>query len=239
MLQFKTIWLIAIACGIAWNLLCRPLQAGSTADTLNEMLQEFAVEDENTAALRNFFLQVEKENHGALELLYERLREGLMKNADMQAITEVLNKRLQAWTEAQAILAGQLPGHRRETYNAILERPLLYALESGMPSELFREFMVEPGGRQQRQIQAIIEAAERLFLADIEIDSIRQFMFECQNQQLRRMETFRAADFWIGRKKAGVDEATVIDQLRQMLESKPASDPVPRRRRRHRQNQHR
>lgn len=235
MRKWTVIWIITICGCIGWNLFCQSTQAGQADDVLDEIFHQFKMDTASAAEIRNFFIHVSEQHDGELELLYERLREGLVKNADEATILKALEKRVRALKEARDILAVQLPCRDRQAEAVRIVRLLVHALESGMPSEPFRDLLAQQRNQRQRQMQAIIEAAERMYLAEIETDSIHRFMLESRDRQLRRMQILRAAQFWIDRSAEGIDDAVIIKQLREKWEnlSPPAATP-PRRRRQQR-----
>ncbi len=198
-----------LGCAVLW---WTPPACGDET-SLSTILDSHQLTDKTAALIQAFFARAKPEVEESANLLLDRLREGLAKKADPDLLLAGLDRRLQALIQARQILTEKSPGTHRGTGFENTVEVLTHALESGLPARLFDELLANQPYPYSQRVRAIIEAGERMHLAEVETSSIDRFMQECRERNLRRMETIRTAQLWIEKKQSGMEDHEIAEQL--------------------------
>lgn len=184
----------------------------SAESPVHHMLSEREITGHDAKRILQAFENVSGQGLCA-EPLRERLREGFLKDANSEALATAIEKRASSLLDAQSII-GSRPGIGRGGEMVPgLHRILARALESGLPPDIFLDLFADPERVVAYREQALIEAAEMLFLSEVDPEDIKRFMHEALDRQLRRMEILRAAQFWIRQQAEGISAAGIHSRL--------------------------
>jgi len=200
----KAIWgirLLPVILILAGSALALPPTARAT-DAVSGLLREHQIGETDEEVILAVFHRAEKESL-PLAQLHARLREGLIKRAEPEAIRAALERRVEYLLKAQDLLrATSRPSRRRPVPHGL--EVLASALESGLPTETFAGLLLPVRGAVSYRIEAMIEAGEMLHLAGVAPDAVRTFMRDARSRDLERSLTFRAARLWIQHHQEGV-----------------------------------
>ncbi len=209
---------------IGIGLLILPLPDTFATQAARDILREHGITGPAADAILSYFEQLE-ELGLPTELLRLRLREGIAKRVDPRQIEAALERRTRLLKQSHDLLSARsrVDSARRHRGRVSAEtgvETLTRALESGVPIALFEELYQSQRGIHARRLRPIVEAGEMMHLAGIETESVRQFMLDCRDRNLARMETLRAARYWIDKHRREIDPETIRRQLWGKLESR-------------------
>ncbi len=164
------------------------------------------------------------------EFLRLRLREGVTKQVDVEQIQAALAQRMQMLKQARKLSPRDAvtPDHhrRRRSRPDTSVETLARALESGLPFDMLEAFYASTRDTAlAMRLHPIVEAGEMMHLAGVDMESVRHFMHDCRDRRLGRMETLRAARFWIDKHDRNINGETI---RRQLWGEIPSHDRDPR-----------
>ncbi len=207
-----------------FGLLILPLPDTRAAQEARDLLREHGIKGSEAEAILTCFEQLE-ELGLPTEFLRLRLHEGIVKRVDPQQIKTALEQRMRLLIQAHELLhyqprvdAARRRRHRPVTTETGVET-LARALESGVPIALFEELYESQRGIHAKRLRQIVEAGEMMYLAGVETEAVRQFMLDCRERNMGRMEILRAARYWIDKHRREIDPETIRRQLWGELQS--------------------
>ncbi len=215
---------------VGLGLLILPFSGTFAAQETRELLREHGITGTESEAILKCFDQLEELGLPS-ELLRLRLREGIVKGVNPQQIKIALEQRMQLLIQSHELLhhRSRADSARRRRQRPVITETdvetLTRALESGIPIALFEELYESQRGIHARRLRAVVEAGEMMHLAGVETESVRQFMLDCRERNLMRMETLRAARYWIDKHQREIEPETIRRQLWGKHESRANGRP--------------
>jgi hypothetical protein len=221
MKSWKGIVVALLAAVLAGAPLCRagtPTEAQQAA----EALQTHGVTGTAAERIRTAIEACESEGLPA-EPLRTRLLEGLAKRAAPDALAAAVDARLAALRSARDMIRAAGYGDPAEPSHGELLASTARAVESGVPAADLATVLSRGEGGSGGRMQTIVESGESLTLAGVDAATVRAFMMDCLDRNLRRMEMLRAARFSIQQHRGGMNGA----EIRRALWGDDASQPLP------------
>lgn len=146
------------------------------------------------------------------ESILDKIDEGVLKGADVEALLRTAEKRLQALERAQVLLReGGFPDGEPRGRGLLISAAL--ALESGLPESVLAGALERGRGRPPGQVQPVVQAGEALHLEGFDDESVAALMADCLERKLRRPEILRMLRFAQEQRAHGASGSSV----RQML----------------------
>ena len=155
--------------------------------------------------------------------LRTRLQEGIAKNAAPDALASAIEARLAALRTARALVGSAGYAEPAEPAHGELLVSTARAIESGMPASDLGDVLARGRGQSGGRMQTIVESGESLALAGVDAPTVRAFMIDCLDRNLRRMEMLRAARFSIQQHRGGMNGT----DIRRTLWGDGASQALP------------
>ena len=146
------------------------------------------------------------------ESILDKIDEGVLKGADVEALLRTAEKRLQVLERAQVLLReGGFPDGENRGRGLLISAAL--ALESGLPENVLAGALERGRDRPPGQVQPVVQAGEVLHLEGFDDESVAALMADCLERKLRRPEILRMLRFAQEQRAHGLSGAAV----RQML----------------------
>ena len=143
------------------------------------------------------------------ESLHARLQEGLAKGVDAERVAAALEQRLSHLRKAGELLRAARYNDPAEPSHRDLLVSTARALESGLPADQLAPVLARGEGAAGGRMQTVVESGEALLLAGADAPTVRRFMDDCLDRNLRRMEVLRATRFSIQRFRGGMSGGDV------------------------------
>ena len=179
---------------------------------IDQLLREGDITELHAERILSSFEEVAAQGL-SVEPLLDRLREGVLKRAQPGIVATAVENRANSLSRAQSMI-GTRPAQRHGRDEATdLLIMLARALEVGVPPAVFDVLFAPTGEVVTYRDQALIEAAEMLFLSGTAQEDIERFIESAWHQELRRMEILRAAHLWIQKQAEGLAPADIHNQL--------------------------
>ncbi len=201
-----------------------PCRAGDSTETAEAAaaLKAHGVTGAPAEKIRAAFERCESEGL-PVDCLRTRLLEGLAKRAEPDVLAEAVGSRLGALRAARDMIRTAGYADPSEPAHGELLTSTARAIESGMPPDDLGAVLARGRGQSGGRMQTIVESGESLALAGVDAPTVRAFMIDCLDRNLRRMEMLRAARFSIQQHRGGMNGA----EIRRALWGDDASQALP------------
>ncbi len=194
--------ILSAAC-LAPSIPGRTCAAASEAGHLATVLRERGVTGVPAGRIQDAFASGAAEGL-PVETLNTRLLEGLAKGVQPDALAAAIEARLNSLRTANAMIRASGYENPSEPAHGELLASTARAVESGVDAAdlgaVLRRGRGESGGR----MQTVVESGESLALSGVDAATVRSFMNDCLDRNLRRMEILRAARFSIQQHRGGM-----------------------------------
>lgn len=138
------------------------------------------------------------------EAVFIKVEEGLAKKVAVDRVTTAAEVRLGYLRRASQLVAVQSRAEGHGGGQRLVVRTAM-ALESGLPEEVLQEVFKQYGRRRYGRLGHVLEAAETLQLAGLDVRDTKQIMTDFLDRDLNRMEILRAVDYVIAERRKGRD----------------------------------
>ncbi len=146
------------------------------------------------------------------EAVFAKVEEGLAKKVAVDQVTAAAEVRLGYLRRANQLVAAQSRDEGHGGGQRLVVRTAM-ALESGLPEEVLQEIFNQYGGRKYGRLGHVLEVAETLQLAGLDVRDTKQIMTDLLDRDLSRAEILRAVDYVLAERRKGRDFAAIHADL--------------------------
>jgi Glycogen recognition site of AMP-activated protein kinase len=144
--------------------------------------------------------------------VFLKLREGLLKKAQPDALKSTVHDRHAAFKKARGLLAGT--GHASEiTSYPVLLDATAFALESGFDPLSVKKVLIAGKGKTTEQIAAVIELGETLNYLEFEDETLLLIMKDCLSKNLDPQQIERVTEHVKEKLQKGHDRKTILSKI--------------------------